>query len=110
MEHIKDSIDKQLRLRAEIPSSLGLMAEGMLVFCVSCTKKKHATNTDAMIGFCCRLLQTMTLTDGLYLPTAITRFSLGKDIHHLVHLPSIIEALYYVKVLIANKPSREAMY
>lgn len=42
MKQLKGSVDEQLRLGVEIPSSLGLLVEGMLSFCVSCTKKEHA--------------------------------------------------------------------
>lgn len=41
MKHIKGFVDEQLRLLVENPSSLGLLVEGMLTFCASCTKKKR---------------------------------------------------------------------
>jgi len=43
------------------------------------------------------------LADGIYMPMAFERFSLVEEIHQLVHLPGIVEALFFVKVLIANK-------
>lgn len=61
------------------------------------------SNTDTLIGFDCTLFQMMLLADGVYMPIAITRFFLVKESHHLVHLPSIVKAFYFVKVLIVNK-------
>lgn len=38
MKQMKASVDEQLRLGVETPKSLGLLIEGILSFCVSCTK------------------------------------------------------------------------
>jgi hypothetical protein len=40
MKQMKGSVDDQLCLGAKNPTSLGLLIEGMLSFCVSCTKKR----------------------------------------------------------------------
>ncbi|KAI7899592.1 uncharacterized protein BX663DRAFT_576921 [Cokeromyces recurvatus] len=88
MKQMKGSVDEQLCLGVQNPSSLGLLVE----------------------GFDCTLFQMMLLADGVYMPMAINRFSLIEQSHHLVHLPSIVEAFYFVKVLIANKLTIATVY
>lgn len=39
----------------------------------------------------------------LVMPIAFEHFSLAKEIHQLVLLPTIVEALCFVKALIANR-------
>ena len=61
------------------------------------------SNANTLIGIKCTLFQMKLLADGIYMPMAFERFSLVEEIHQLVHLPGIVEALFFVKVLIANK-------
>ncbi|KAI8638381.1 hypothetical protein BD408DRAFT_477679 [Parasitella parasitica] len=75
MKQMKGSVDDQLCLGAKIPTSLGLLIE----------------------GFTGTLFQMKLLADGIYMPVAFNCFSLVEEIHQLVHLPSIVEALYFVK-------------
>ncbi|KAL0082687.1 hypothetical protein J3Q64DRAFT_1169726 [Phycomyces blakesleeanus] len=42
------------------------------------------------------------LADGIYMSLAFERFSLVEEIYQLVHLPSVVEALFYVKKLISH--------
>lgn len=60
-------------------------------------------NTDTLIGFDCIFFQRINLADEVYMTMTINRFSLVKERHHHVHLPSIVEAFHFVKVLIAKK-------
>ncbi|CAO0800133.1 unnamed protein product [Mucor circinelloides] len=80
MKQRKGSVDEQLCLGVQNPSSLGLLVE----------------------GFHCTLFQMMLLADGVYMPMAINRFSLIEQSHHLVHLPSIVEAFYFVECELNN--------
>lgn len=80
MKQMKGSVDEQLCLGVQNPLSLGLLVE----------------------GFDCTLFQMMLLADGVYMPIAITRFFLVKESHHLVHLPSIVKAFYFVKCELKN--------
>ena len=61
------------------------------------------SNTNTLIGFNGTFFQMKLLADGVYMPIALECFSLVEEIHQLVDLPSIVEALCFVKVLIANK-------
>ncbi|KAI7900863.1 uncharacterized protein BX663DRAFT_532229 [Cokeromyces recurvatus] len=81
MKQMKGSVDDQLYYGAKNPTCPGLLIE----------------------GFKCTLFQMKLLSDGIHMSTASERFFLVEKIHQLVHLPSIVEAVYYVKVLIANK-------
>lgn len=110
MKQMKGSVDEQLCLGVQNPSSPGLLVEGILSFCMSRPKKNMLSNTDTLIGFHCTLFQMMLPADGVYMPMAINRFSLIEQSHHLVHLPSIVEAFYFVKVLIANKLTIATVY
>lgn len=80
---MKGSVDNQLRLGEENPISLSLLVEGMLSFCVLCSKKKKnmLSNADALIGFKYTLFQIKLLSDGIYIPIAFGRFSLVEEIH-----------------------------
>ncbi|KAG2237313.1 hypothetical protein INT48_009046, partial [Thamnidium elegans] len=80
MKEMKCSVDTQLRLGVLNPTSLGVLVE----------------------GFKCTLFQMKLVSDGIYMPVAFDRFSLVKEIHQLVNLPSVVEAFYFVKVLIAK--------
>ncbi|KAI9259162.1 hypothetical protein EDC94DRAFT_612516 [Helicostylum pulchrum] len=51
--------------------------------------------TDTLIGFYCTLFQMMLLADGIYMRVAINCFSLIEESHHLVKLPSIVEAFLF---------------
>ncbi|KAG1274970.1 hypothetical protein G6F66_012870 [Rhizopus arrhizus] len=75
MKQMKGSVDDQLRLGSKNPTSLGLLVE----------------------GFKGTLFQMKLLADGIYMPMAFERFSLVEEIHQLVHLPAIVETLYFVK-------------
>ncbi|KAI9245446.1 hypothetical protein BY458DRAFT_528873, partial [Sporodiniella umbellata] len=75
MKQMKRSVDDQLYLGVENPLSLGLLVE----------------------GYCCTLFQAAILADGIYIPMAISRFSLVEYCHHLIHIPSIVEAFFFVK-------------
>ncbi|KAI9254796.1 hypothetical protein BY458DRAFT_520644 [Sporodiniella umbellata] len=77
MKQMKGSVDDQLCLGVENPLSLGLLVE----------------------GYTCTLFQTAILADGVYIPMAINSFSLVEHHHHLVHIPSIVEAFFFIKVL-----------
>ncbi|RCH91092.1 hypothetical protein CU098_007774 [Rhizopus stolonifer] len=81
MKQMKSSVDDQLCLGAKNPESLDLLVE----------------------GFNGTFFQMKLLADGVYMPIALECFSLVEEIHQLVDLPSIVEALCFVKVLIANK-------
>ncbi|KAI8077281.1 uncharacterized protein B0P05DRAFT_597268 [Gilbertella persicaria] len=80
MKLMKGSLDDQLCLGVKDPLSLGLLVE----------------------GFKCTLFQMRLPADGIYMPMAFERFSLVEELHQLVHLPSIVEALYYVKCELAK--------
>ncbi|KAI8090455.1 hypothetical protein BDF21DRAFT_333601 [Thamnidium elegans] len=80
MKEMKCSVDTQLRLGVLNPTSLGVLVE----------------------GFKCTLFQMKLVSDGIYMPVAFDRFSLIEEIHQLVNLPSVVEAFYSVKVLIAK--------
>lgn len=41
MKQMKGSVDEQLHLGVQTPSSLGLLVEGILSFRASCNKKEH---------------------------------------------------------------------
>ncbi|KAI9254795.1 hypothetical protein BY458DRAFT_461973 [Sporodiniella umbellata] len=75
MKQMKGSVDDQLCLGVENPLSLGLLVE----------------------GYTCTLFQTAILADGVYIPMAINSFSLVEHHHHLVHIPSIVEAFFFIK-------------
>lgn len=68
------------------------------------------SNTGILIGFCCTLFQVILVADEIYMPIAIDRFSLVEEIHQLLHMPSIVEAFYFVKVLIADKLTIATVY
>ncbi|KAG1098298.1 hypothetical protein G6F40_011979 [Rhizopus arrhizus] len=80
MKQMKGSVDDQLCLGSKNPTSLGLLVE----------------------GFKCTLFQMKLLADGIYMPMAFERFSLVEEIHQLVHLPAIVEALFFVKSELAK--------
>ncbi|KAG2211172.1 hypothetical protein INT47_006291 [Mucor saturninus] len=75
MKQLKGSVDEQLYLGVQNPSSLGLLVE----------------------GFDCTLFQMFLLADGVYIPMAINRFSLVEQNHYFLQFPSIVEAFYFVK-------------
>ncbi|KAL9541120.1 hypothetical protein MBANPS3_009295 [Mucor bainieri] len=76
MKLLKSSIDQQLHLGVEDPVSLGVLVE----------------------GYACTLYQMKLVAHGVYIPSAIKRFSLMEDAHQLVLLPGLVESLYYVKL------------
>ncbi|KAL7313116.1 hypothetical protein PS15m_006900 [Mucor circinelloides] len=76
LKEMKGSIDNQLLLGIENPSSLGLLVE----------------------GFTCTLFCTVLLTDGVYCPIAVKRFHLVGEIYEMINLPSIVEVLTFVKI------------
>ncbi|KAG1515116.1 hypothetical protein G6F52_009758 [Rhizopus delemar] len=80
MKQMKGSVDDQLCLGSKNPTSLGLLVE----------------------GFKGTLFQMKLLADGIYMPMAFERFSLVEEIHQLVHLPGIVEALFFVKSELAK--------
>ncbi|KAG0820448.1 hypothetical protein G6F16_012642 [Rhizopus arrhizus] len=80
MKQMKGSVDDQLCLGSKNPTSLGLLVE----------------------GFKGTLFQMKLLADGIYMPMAFERFSLVEEIHQLVHLPAIVEALFFVKSELAK--------
>lgn len=53
-----------------------------------------------LIGFKCTLFQMKLLADGIYMPMAFDRFSLVEEDHQLALLPSVVDAFYFVKVLL----------
>lgn len=61
------------------------------------------SNSDIFTRFKCTLYKMELPINGVFMPIAVARFSLAEEIHQLVQLPSIVEALYYVKVLIVKK-------
>ncbi|EPB90256.1 hypothetical protein HMPREF1544_02942 [Mucor circinelloides 1006PhL] len=71
LKEMKGSIDNQLLLGIENPSSLGLLVE----------------------GFTCTLFCPVLLTDGVYCPIAVKRFHLVGEIYEMINLPSIVEVL-----------------
>ncbi|KAI9243223.1 hypothetical protein BY458DRAFT_591636 [Sporodiniella umbellata] len=79
MKQMKGSVDDQLCLGVENPLSLGLLVE------------------ENLTGYCCTLFQTAILADGIYMPTPINSFSLVEKHHHLIHIPSIVEAFFFIK-------------
>ncbi|KAG1138949.1 hypothetical protein G6F37_013237 [Rhizopus arrhizus] len=80
MKQMKTSVDDQLCLGSKNPTSLGLLVE----------------------GFKGTLFQMKLLADGIYMPMVFERFSLVEEIHQLVHLPGIVEALFFVKSELAK--------
>ncbi|KAF1800801.1 hypothetical protein FB192DRAFT_1428943 [Mucor lusitanicus] len=75
MKLLKRSIDDQLQLGVETPTSLGLLVE----------------------GFKCTLFQMRLV--GVYMPIAFSRFSLVEEQHQMVLLPSVIDAFCFIKVM-----------
>ncbi|CAO3691117.1 unnamed protein product [Rhizopus stolonifer] len=55
------------------------------------------SNANTLVGFKGTLFQMKLLSNGIYMPMAFERFSLVEEIHQLIHLPSIVEALSFVK-------------
>ncbi|KAG1488552.1 hypothetical protein G6F45_012179 [Rhizopus arrhizus] len=78
MKLLKRSVDDQLYLGVETPTSLGLLIE----------------------GFKCTLFEMRLVGDGVYMPMAFSRFSLVEEEHQLIHLPSAIDAFCFVKVML----------
>ncbi|ORE18491.1 hypothetical protein BCV71DRAFT_179465, partial [Rhizopus microsporus] len=71
LKQMKDSADKALCLGVKGPVSLGLL-------------------------FKSTVFQMKLVVGGIYLPTAIKRFLLVEEVHELVHLPSIVEVLFFL--------------
>ena len=97
LKQMKDSADKALCLGVKGPVSLGLLVEDIFWICILCTRKKNLLpNADTLIEFKSTVFQMKLVVGGIYLPTAIKRFLLVEEFHELVHLPSIVEVLFFL--------------
>lgn len=74
-KEIKDSVNSQLSLGIENPSSLGPVVE----------------------GYACTFYKTALLADGVYTQMALKRFSLIEGVYDMINLPLIAESLSFVK-------------
>lgn len=75
MKLMKNSIDDQLRLGIENPSSLGLLVQDL----------KYT------------LFFAKLLVNGVYAPIAVKRFSVVEGVNDMIHLPAVVEVLHFVK-------------
>lgn len=103
MKQMKDSVDAHLCLELK---AFPLLAFGLKIyshFARRLLKKNTVSNVDNLIRFRCTLFRMKLVTDGIYVSVAIDRFFLVEEFRQLIHLPSIVEAFYFVKVLIVNQ-------
>ncbi|EIE89780.1 hypothetical protein RO3G_14491 [Rhizopus delemar RA 99-880] len=89
MSIIKDIVRQKKQYRASIADTYEA------TFTEKCDRKNPISLGLLIEGFKDPLFQMKLFADGIYIHLAFRRFSLVEEIHHLVHLPSIVEALYY---------------